>query len=72
MTKILQTFQVKLNTNLVDDVYGEELIVATEDVPQSSEEIVGNLVGDSLSDMYVPVPVSPSRNNSSPKLNSSR
>lgn len=40
--------------NVTDDLYGsEELIVTSEDVPQS-EEIVGSSIADSLNDVYVP------------------
>jgi len=42
-----------------DDLYGsEELIVSSEDVPQS-EEIVGSSIADSLNDVYVPTTVVP-------------
>lgn len=41
-----------------DDIYGtDELIVSSEDVPQSAEEIVGSSITDSLSDVYVPTSV---------------
>ena len=40
-----------------DDLYGsDELIVSSEDVPQS-EEIVGSSIADTLNDVYVPTSV---------------
>ena len=43
--------------NVNDDLYGsDELIVSSEDVPQS-EEIVGASIADTLNDVYVPTSV---------------
>ena len=49
-----RTLNQLANDNVNDDLYGsEELIVSSEDVPQS-EEIVGSSIADTLNDVYVP------------------